>query len=768
MVNAESSRVEQDTTSTSFEHSKEMEWDPSPLPAHRVRWYWEKVELTGEIYDENGRASVPEVAQPSRLQRFCISDSSTLEAAYRAREEQLQAAWWNALAVHDRSRAHLDGNSPPPLLKGMSWKTTDCPGPPPVPVRGGVYEVDLQSRIMKPTYAPGAAHRTVRGTWFVEKKEGEWYPLGETLAEQLEGAYRGQIWHPSRGMVHEQAGSGIVAARLNLQGIGEADDGLHAIIFGPNEFWLCTDDLSVRLLNAIPFFRSKNSGDKPLRPPGGNRLRRGYLTPTKAEYETDIKMEQDEEWCAQTPITHLLFVVHGIGQALEQADVAADAAKFRRTANELVFARERSMQKKKEGQPPLNENIAEGRVEIVPVQWRKHLDFNGDTLIQRTMPTGIRSLRHLLTELTMDLMYYLNPGYSQRIVSALVEGLNGQYAKFLRRNPGFLGRGGKVSILAHSLGSVLCYDLLCHQNKNISAEEEEVLKGLVEQMGPGQVGSHAGLVTEIEKLQDQISILQKQLRILTLRESKHATKLNHLLGLHYGKLEFPVDCLFLLGSPLACFFILRGIQDTQTEGEFPLSEYELPLCRRVYNLYHPYDPVAFRLEPLLFLRLLGQQKPVMIPDHRGGRRIHIAAAAMTEDFSFRSRSMAAYVAKKTTEAVTWKTSKKGILDEMEAMSAVEALEPLFPPGSAGAKAWQLLLDGGHSPTFDSEGRLDFILQDNLLDNSYFSAISAHFAYWSNADCAMFVLRALGHAPSAVTDPLPVDGSPRSPTAQDPT
>lgn len=38
--------------------------------------------------------------------------------------------------------------------------------------------------------------------------------------------------------------------------------------------------------------------------------------------------------------------------------------------------------------------------------------------------------------------------------------LNALYMKFLKRNPGY---NGKVSLYGHSLGSVLSYDILCHQ-----------------------------------------------------------------------------------------------------------------------------------------------------------------------------------------------------------------------------------------------------------------------------------------------------------------
>ena len=44
------------------------------------------------------------------------------------------------------------------------------------PVRGGLYDVDLQRRRMGCVYWPEAAHGVARGTWFVEKG-ADWVPL---------------------------------------------------------------------------------------------------------------------------------------------------------------------------------------------------------------------------------------------------------------------------------------------------------------------------------------------------------------------------------------------------------------------------------------------------------------------------------------------------------------------------------------------------------------------------------------------------------------
>lgn len=36
-------------------------------------------------------------------------------------------------------------------------------------------------------------------------------------------------------------------------------------------------------------------------------------------------------------------------------------------------------------------------------------------------------------------------------------------------------------------------------------------------------------------------------------------------------------------------------------------------------------------------------------------------------------------------------------------------------------------------------RLDFMLREGLTENSYLNAITAHTCYWTNPDCAMYLL-----------------------------
>lgn len=74
------------------------------------------------------------------------------------------------------------------------------------------------------------------------------------------------------------------------------------------------------------------------------------------------------------------------------------------------------------------------------------------------------------------------------------------------------------------------------------------------------------------------------------------------------KLHFEVDQFIMVGSPTGLFCALRGIN--ANEGRplgsciastlYPNSAPgALPVCKRFFNVFHPFDPVAYRMEPLI-------------------------------------------------------------------------------------------------------------------------------------------------------------------------
>lgn len=63
------------------------------------------------------------------------------------------------------------------------------------------------------------------------------------------------------------------------------------------------------------------------------------------------------------------------------------------------------------------------------------------------------------------------------------------------------------------------------------------------------------------------------------------------------------------------FVTIRGIDKLGLD-------FRLPTCSGFYNIFHPFDPVAYRIEALVNIDLSGL-RPVLIPHHKGRKRMHL-------------------------------------------------------------------------------------------------------------------------------------------------
>jgi len=52
------------------------------------------------------------------------------------------------------------------------------------------------------------------------------------------------------------------------------------------------------------------------------------------------------------------------------------------------------------------------------------------------------------------------------------------------------------------------------------------------------------------------------------------------------------------------------------------NDFVLPTCPAIFNIFHPFDPVAYRIESLINPDL-AKLRPVVIPHHKGRKRMHI-------------------------------------------------------------------------------------------------------------------------------------------------
>ena len=83
----------------------------------------------------------------------------------------------------------------------------------------------------------------------------------------------------------------------------------------------------------------------------------------------------------------------------------------------------------------------------------------------------------------------------------------------------------------------------------------------------------------------------------------------------YPSLCFEPAAFYALGSPIGMFLAVRGIESLG-------PSFSLPTCGRFFNIFHPYDPVAYRVESLLDSEL-ANLRPLVIPHHKGRKRMHL-------------------------------------------------------------------------------------------------------------------------------------------------
>jgi hypothetical protein len=145
-----------------------------------------------------------------------------------------------------------------------------------------------------------------------------------------------------------------------------------------------------------------------------------------------------------------------------------------------------------------------------------------------TLPS-IPTLRSFANAAAIDVFLYLTPQKQRQLLAVVASKLNEAFSRH-NCNPMF---SGLVSIVAHSLGSVICFDLLFQ----------------------GQSGQ------------------------------------NVLPGV--PRLMFQPLNLFALGSPIGVFSLLRDYHNLH------LNPNPLGSCK-LFNIFHPMDPVSFRLEPLIY------------------------------------------------------------------------------------------------------------------------------------------------------------------------
>ncbi|CAH0548015.1 unnamed protein product [Brassicogethes aeneus] len=165
----------------------------------------------------------------------------------------------------------------------------------------------------------------------------------------------------------------------------------------------------------------------------------------------------------------------------------------------------------------------------------------------------------------------------QEAVSRTINCANNAYQEFIKSEEG-QGFTGQICFVADSIGSILGYDALCRTLKYASRHGSE----------NSILDNDAGFKDEVQVNETGHLVAPSPRR----RSSSTSDQSGQI------KLEFDVSDFFMFGSPLALVLAYRKISSSDEKQ----NSITRPSCLQVYNLFHPTDPVAARLEPLLSAR----------------------------------------------------------------------------------------------------------------------------------------------------------------------
>jgi len=188
-------------------------------------------------------------------------------------------------------------------------------------------------------------------------------------------------------------------------------------------------------------------------------------------------------------------------------------------------------------------------------------------------------IRDKLNSSALDIMYYTSPLFRTEIINSLTSELNRLYKLFCQKNPTFNKKNGKVSFVAHSLGTVIIYDILTSNNYtqllNTYGEDSTQEKLIFNHFSQ----SDTNQIDEYLKCKLRMQEIEKSL----IKANSNITSL-----------EFKAENYFLLGSPLAVFLALRGVRPAGVGTQ----DHILPnhLCKRLFNIFHPSDPIVIILK----------------------------------------------------------------------------------------------------------------------------------------------------------------------------
>ncbi|KAJ4429410.1 hypothetical protein ANN_21568 [Periplaneta americana] len=312
----------------------------------------------------------------------------------------------------------------------------------------------------------------------------------------------------------------------------------------------------------------------------------------------------------------------------------------------------------------------------------------------------------------------------QDAVSRIINGANTVYQEFIRSDEG-QGFNGQVCFVGDGVGSILGYDSLCrsvqYQSRHDSENSILDTDGPAVDEGDSVKTVHTGYGAEGGQLNTEGLYPNKHLTAPAPRRRSSST------SDHQCKLEFEVSDFFMFGSPLALVLAYRKISSTDDKN----SPIPRPLVQQVYNLFHPTDPVAARLEPLLSARF-SMLPPVNVARYQkyplgNGQPYHLLEIIQAnpqmfaEGLNIAPPTPGSHL--RRMSEVSIQSTISGVIDSLP-LQTINALTQKW----WGTKRLDYAL-------YCPEGLANF--PTNALPHLF------HASYWESSDVIAFILRQLG-------------------------
>ncbi|NXW84506.1 DDHD2 Phospholipase, partial [Alopecoenas beccarii] len=642
-----------------------------------------------------------------------------------------------------------------------------------VPTSGGRYDVHLKKRQRVAVYWDEEVSEVRRCTWFYKgDKDNKYIPYSETFSEELEEAY-------------------MVAVTL---------DEWKKKLESPSREIIILHNPKL-MVHYHPVAASDDWGSTPTEQGRPRTVKRGVEN-IAAEIPNGEPLQID----------HLVFVVHGIGPAcdIRFRSIVQCVNDFRNVSLSMLQAHFRKAQEQQQI----------GRVEFLPVNWHSSLHSTGvDVDLERITLPSINRLRHFINDTILDVFFYNSSTYCQTIVDTVASEMNRLYQLFLQRNPLF---AGGVSIAGHSLGSLILFDLLTNQ-KAAPEQDERSPGGSRTTPSSGGVEEVKEILQKLE-LSEYCDVFEKERmdrqalflcteqnlkemgiplgpRMKILHYISSQTELQvcvhrgltpslsdrdqpppaHLplsqVSANYPQLNYKPTIFFAFGSPIGMFLTVRGVKRID-------PNYSLPTCKGFFNIFHPFDPVAYRIEPMIVPDV--EFEPMLLPHHKGRKRMHLGKGAgspgppgsprppgqpgphrpclseLKEGLTRMSVDLKNNLL--GSLRVAWQSFTRAPLPAVEAPAADAEAE-----GDAGAekqpdtKPEEPPMAKEETPPPINVGRLnggnriDYVLQEKPIEsfNEYLFALQGHLCYWESEDTVLLVLKEIYQTQGITLDqPLP--------------